>query len=104
MDVGTSDSLDDYLKIEISIKHVDDYNEHKVLKRSQGSHAAKDEFKNRAMKECALKAKAKVTIDMADVTLKKTYIMENQSMLTLFMILVKQMLDFEAREYLKLWH
>jgi hypothetical protein len=96
MDVGTFDSLDDYLEIEINIKHVDDYNEHKVLKRPQGSHAAKDELKNRAMRECAFKAQAKVTTDMVVVTLKKTYIMENQNMLTLFMILVKQVLDSEA--------
>jgi hypothetical protein len=34
MDVGSFDSLDKFLEIEIGRKHADDYNEHKVLKRS----------------------------------------------------------------------
>jgi len=36
MDVGTSDSLDKSLETKIGIKHVNDYNECKVLKRLQG--------------------------------------------------------------------
>jgi hypothetical protein len=55
MDVGTFDSLDEFQKIEIGIEHGDDYNEHKVLKRPQGSCVMKDELKNRAMRDCALK-------------------------------------------------
>ncbi len=34
MDVGSSDSLDEFREIEIGIKHAYDYNEHKILKRS----------------------------------------------------------------------
>ncbi len=32
MDVGSSNSQDKFIKIEINIEHVDDYNERKVLK------------------------------------------------------------------------
>ncbi len=83
------------LKIEIGIDYTDDYNERKVLKRPQGLRTTKDEFKNHAMKECAFKAQAKATANMVTITLKKTQIMEDQSMLALFTILEKQMLDFE---------
>jgi hypothetical protein len=72
MDVGTFDSLDKSLEIEISIQHVDDYNECKVLKRLQRLLAAKDELKNHVMKECPLKAQAKAIVDRATITLKKT--------------------------------
>ncbi len=72
MYVGTSDSLDKSLKIEIGIEHTNDYNEHKVLKRPQGSRTAKDKFKICVMRECAIKAQAKATTDMTVVTLKKT--------------------------------
>jgi hypothetical protein len=50
---------------------------------------AKDEFENRATKECALKAQAKAPTDMATATLKKTQIMEDQSIIVFFMILEK---------------
>jgi hypothetical protein len=79
MDVGTFDSLDEYLEIEIGIKHTHDYNERKVLKRPQGLCATKDKLKNHATRECALKAQVKSTIDMVDITLKKAQIMENQN-------------------------
>jgi hypothetical protein len=102
MDVGTFGSLDEYLDIEIGIKHTNDYNERKVLKRPQGSCATKDKLKNHAMRECALKAQVKSTIDMAAITLKKDQIMENQNTLTLFMIIEKQMLNSKAQKYLKL--
>jgi hypothetical protein len=72
MDVGTFDSLDKSLEIEISIQHVDDYNECKVLKRLQRLLAAKDELKNHVMKECPLKAQAKAIADKVAITLKKT--------------------------------
>ncbi len=72
MDVGTFDSLDESLEIEISIEHTDDYNECKVLKRPQGSRVTKDKLKNHhAMRECALKAQVKSTTNMAAITLKK---------------------------------
>ncbi len=72
MDVGTYDNLDESLETEIRIKHTNDYNERKVLKRPQKSCAAKDKVKNCAMRECALKSQAKTTTNMATTTLKKT--------------------------------
>jgi hypothetical protein len=72
MDVGTFDSLNKYLEIEICIEHADDYNECKVLKRPQGLRMVKDKFKNCAMRECAFKAQAKAIANMAAITLKKT--------------------------------
>ncbi len=71
MDIGTYDSLDKSLETKIRIKHVDDYNERKVLKRPQRSCMAKDELKNCAVRECAFKAQAKATTNMATTTLKK---------------------------------
>ncbi|CAM6021773.1 unnamed protein product [Sphagnum balticum] len=71
MDVGTSNSLDESLEIEIGIEYGDDYNEHKVLKRPQGSCMMKDEFKNHAMRDCALKTQAKAIVDMVAFPLKK---------------------------------
>jgi hypothetical protein len=57
INVGIIESLNEFIEVEeISIKHENNYNEHKVLKRSQGLHATKDEHKNRAMRECAFKA------------------------------------------------
>jgi len=57
IDVGIIESLNEFIKVEeIGIEYVDNYNERKVLKRSQGLHATKDEHKNRAMRECAFKA------------------------------------------------
>ncbi len=72
MDVGTFDSLNKSLEIEIGIKHTDDYNECKVLKRPQGSLASRAEFKIHAMRECAFKAQTKTIVDMVAITLKKT--------------------------------
>jgi hypothetical protein len=71
MDVGTFDSIDKSLETEINIEHANDYDEHKVLKRPQGSHATKNELKNHAMKEFVLKTLAKTTTNMATATLKK---------------------------------
>jgi hypothetical protein len=57
INVGIIESLNEFIEVEeICIKHENNYNEHKVLKRSQGLHATKDEHKNRAMRECAFKA------------------------------------------------
>ncbi len=64
---------------------------------------AKDELEICAMRECALKAQMKATVDMAIATLKKTQIMEDQNVLEFFMILEEQMPEFEVQEYLKLW-
>jgi len=51
------DSLNVFIEVEkIGIKHGNNYNERKVLKRPQGLHVTKDEHKNCAMKECAFKA------------------------------------------------
>lgn len=82
INVGIIESLHEFIEVEkISIEHANNYTEHKVLKRSRWMHATKDEHKNRVMRECAFKAQAKSTIDIGVVTLKKTLIMENQSML-----------------------
>jgi cytochrome c-type biogenesis protein CcmE len=57
IDVGIIESLNEFIEVEeICIKHEKNYKEHKVLKKSQGLHATKDEHKNRAMRECAFKA------------------------------------------------
>ncbi len=72
MDVGTFDSLDKSLEIEIGIEHTYDYNECKVLKRLQGLREAKDKLENHAMRECAFKAQAKATTNMVTITWKKT--------------------------------
>lgn len=102
MVVGTFDSLDEFLEIGIGIKHEDDYNEHKVLKRPQGSHVMKDKLKNHAMRDCALKTQTKAIVDMVAFTLKKTRIMENQSVGLKNKSLEKQVPNSKAREYLKL--
>jgi hypothetical protein len=58
----------------------------------------KDEFKNRAMRDCALKTQTKAIVNMVAFTLKKTQIMENQSVPAYFMILEKkcQILKLES--------
>ncbi len=55
------------------------------------------------MTECVFKVQVKEITDMAAATLKKTQIMEDQSVLAFFTILKEQVLDCEVRKYLKLW-
>ncbi len=88
IDARINKSLDEYVKInEIVVKHMENYNARKILKRLQRSCEVKDEHKNHHMKECAFKAQPKASINMAIVTLKNVEIMENQNALVFFMIL-----------------
>ncbi len=57
INVGIIESLNVFIEVEkIRIKHGNNYNEHKVLKRPQALHATKDEHKNCATRECVFKA------------------------------------------------
>ncbi len=87
-DAGINKSLDEYVKIdEKVVKHMENFNAGKILKRPQRSCEAKNKHKNHHMKECAFKAQPKTSTNMVVVTLKIVQIMEDQNALVFFMIL-----------------
>ncbi len=88
IDKRINKSLDEYIKIdEIVVKHMENCNAWKILKKLQRSCEAKDKHKNHHMKECAFKAQPKASTNMAIVKLKNVEIMDDQNALVFFMIL-----------------
>lgn len=75
----------------------------KAVKRPmEDNRGGKDAHKSAKSKECALRAQAKATADMAAAIMKKASIMEDQSVMALFTMPDDQLQSPEAKEYFKL--
>jgi hypothetical protein len=74
----------------------------KKPKRPQDSKLAKEEHKTQKLKECAIRAHAKATADMALATHEKSQILQDQSAVLLFTMKDDQLVSEDATEYFKL--